>query len=262
MKLEDIVQKNLTLTLAQVEEDRELVRQIQVNLSELGWYPQAAIDGLWGNKTRSAVAGFCKAAYVDNSFTNLYGASFADKLLSMPRAEISPLSVAQILGCPLVNVETHLPSIVVALKNQGIYSKPCLIAAIATVGVETPNFQPIREIGSKRYFTSMYEGRRDLGNIQPGDGAKYCGRGHIQLTGRANYRTYGQRLGIDLENNPDLALKPDVSALVLALYFKDRNINIKAEKGDWIGARKAVNGGVNGLDRFLRLARQLKKVID
>lgn len=261
MKLEEIVQKNLTLTLSAVMADRELVHQIQINLAQLGWYPNEAIDGLWGNNTTRAVAAFCHAANLDNSSTDLFGASFASKLLSMQRCEISPNAIARVLGCPLRNVETHLPSIVAALKNQGIYSKPCLIAAIATIGVETPKFQPIREIGNARYFTSMYEGRRDLGNIQPGDGAKYCGRGHLQLTGRANYRTYGQCLGIDLENNPDLALKPDVSALVLALYFKNRNIHALAEKGDWPLVRKAVNGGVNGLDRFLKLVNQLKKVI-
>ena len=59
-----------------------------------------------------------------------------------------------------------------------------------------------------------YEGRRDLGNTQPGDGKRYW-EGYIQITGRANYRRYGKKLGIDLENNPELAEQPDIAARVL-----------------------------------------------
>src|SRR5438034_4989813 len=106
------------------------------------------------------------------------------------------------------------------LENQ-----PCMIAAIATHGTEVPSFLPINEYGGNAYFTKMYEGRKDLGNTQPGDGARYHGRGYIQLTGRANYRAYGQKLGLPLEQNPDLALQPDVAARILAGYIKDRGID-------------------------------------
>jgi putative chitinase len=90
--------------------------------------------------------------------------------------------------------------------------------------------KPIHEYGSVQYFTRMYDitGSRlsvakRLGNIRKGDGAKFAGRGYVQLTGRANYRKATlelRKMGIlseaeNLETNPDLAMRPDVAAAVM-----------------------------------------------
>lgn len=107
----------------------------------------------------------------------------------------------------------------------------------------------------------MYEGRSDLGNSAPGDGAKYHGRGFIQLTGRSNYQAYGDKLGVDLENNPDLALDPVVSARVLALYFFNRGVDTAAHAQDWHQVRKLFNGGFNGLDVFLNYVQRAQERI-
>jgi len=168
---------------------------------------------------------------------------------------LTPEAVAQICRCPVENVRLHLLCIVKALKEQEIYTPRTLIAALATIATEVPKFCPLREIGGSAYFTKMYENRRDLGNTHPGDGARYCGRGFIQLTGRANYQIYGNRLGLNLENNPALALLPEVSAQILALYFKDRGINKAADLGNWRHVRKRVNGGYNGWNRFKALVQ-------
>jgi predicted chitinase len=106
----------------------------------------------------------------------------------------------------------------------------------------------------------MYEWRSDLGNTQPGDGARYHGRGFIQLTGRANYRGYGELLGLPLEDDPDQALDPTVAARVLALYFKQRGIDACAANGDWVGVRRRVNGGLNGWARFIQLVGAFEAV--
>lgn len=137
-----------------------------------------------------------------------------------------------------------------ALQSQGIFSSLTLIGALATIRVEVGrDFLPIKEIASG----TAYEGRTDLGNTVKGDGVKYKGRGYIQLTGRSNYTHYGQLLGIDLVNNPDSALDELVSAKVLALYFKEHNINIACEQKNWTFVRQLVNGGSNGLSDFLRV---------
>ena len=69
---------------------------------------------------------------------------------------------------------------------------------------------------------SQYEGRKDLGNVKPGDGPKYKGRGFIQITGRANYTQAAKDLGIDLVNHPELAERPDVATKVSLWYWKTR----------------------------------------
>lgn len=94
---------------------------------------------------------------------------------------------------------------------------------LATSWHETAKtMQPIKEYGGATYFHKMYDIQgerpkkaRELGNLSPGDGAKYAGRGYVQLTGKANYVKAGLALGIDLPEVPDLAMKPDAAAKIL-----------------------------------------------
>jgi putative chitinase len=79
---------------------------------------------------------------------------------------------------------------------------------MAQAAHETDGFRTLEEYGGPAYF-ARYDGRRDLGNTQAGDGARYHGRGVFQLTGRWNYRGFGSLLGIDLEGHPELAKRPD-----------------------------------------------------
>ena len=95
-----------------------------------------------------------------------------------------------------------------------------LAAFLAQVAHESGNFRYVREIWGPTPDQRGYEGRRDLGNTQPGDGKRYMGRGYIQITGRANYRNYGRKIGMDLENNPELAEQPDVAAKIAVEYWK------------------------------------------
>ncbi len=165
--------------------------------------------------------------------------------------------ISDILGSPLQNVETYWPPLDGAFAEAGVTDAPPLIAALATIGVEAARFEPVDEAywlddaAREAYYRRMYEGRRDLGNIFPGDGVRYHGRGLIQLTGRANYTNYGRAIGVPLDLNPDLALDPKVSAHVFVKYFVDRGIPQMARRGDWQSARLAVNGGFNGYSEFI-----------
>lgn len=145
-----------------------------------------------------------------------------------------------------------------AFQAEGINDPKVLAYAKATTKHETAGTNlPINEYGGNDYFTRMYEGRADLGNFQPGDGAKYHGRGYIQLTGRANYRDMGKRIGVDLENNPDLALQPEIASRVMAAFFKDRGVAQLASQGDFIGAR----GPVNGRDQAEKIAALAEQIL-
>lgn len=93
-----------------------------------------------------------------------------------------------------------------------------------------------------------YEGRRDLGNTQKGDGRRYKGRGLLQLTGRANYREYGKVLKVDLENNPERAAEPVLSLRIACEYWKSRKINAACDRDDLITVTRLINGGTNGLE--------------
>jgi predicted chitinase/SH3-like domain-containing protein len=165
----------------------------------------------------------------------------------------TPQQIANVLGSPVGNVAANWPLLQAALVARGIGDRPVQIAAIATVGVETGSFRPIPEFDGG----FQYEGRADLGNTEPGDGPRYKGRGYIQLTGRANYRSYGQELDIDLEGSPDLALNPDTAGKVFAAYFVNTGIPNLARAGQWQTVRRRVNGGDNGMADFLSFVNGL-----
>lgn len=172
---------------------------------------------------------------------------------------LTDAGIARAMACPPANVKRNWPRIRTSCLRDGLTDRASVIAVLATVGTEVASFQPINERGGTKYFTDHYEGRTDLGNTHPGDGARYHGRGFIQLTGRVNYRSYGQKLGVPLEENPELALDADVAARILVRYFKDRGIADDARKGDWKTVRRKVNGGLNGWSRFHSLVGRLEQ---
>lgn len=121
--------------------------------------------------------------------------------------------------------------------------------------------QLCHESGSFRYMEEIasgaaYEGRADLGNTVAGDGKRFKGRGPIQLTGRANYRTFGRRIGIDLERHPEIAAIPSIGLHTALEYWRDRGLNALADRDDVMGITRKINGGTNGLaDRKHHLAK-------
>lgn len=135
---------------------------------------------------------------------------------------------------------------------------------VAQVGTESLGLRYMEEIASG----AAYEGRKDLGNVYPGDGRKYKGHGPIQITGRANHTAcskwaYSQGLVPSPDtfvNNPKL-LASDAYGFIGPVWYwtQARKMNAFADKGDIVGATKAVNGGTMGLaDRKARYERALK----
>lgn len=145
-------------------------------------------------------------------------------------------------------------------KSFGITDSPLRFAHfIAQVAHESGNFVYMEEIWGPTVAQKRYEGRKDLGNIHPGDGYRYKGRGPIQITGRANYEIYGKLLGIDLVNNPGLAARPDIGLKIAMQYWRQKNLNTFADADDINTITKRINGGHNGLsDRKTKLATMKK----
>jgi putative chitinase len=115
---------------------------------------------------------------------------------------------------------------------------------LAQCAQESDGFCTTQEYASGK----AYEGRKDLGNTQPGDGVRYKGRGLIQLTGRFNYAKFGAELKLPLEDDPETAAQPALSLTIACEYWKDHNLNALADQDDIVTITKRINGGLTGID--------------
>ena len=178
---------------------------------------------------------------------------------SAPIPAISPAIVATIFpATPFRNIAANLPHILSALAAANLSDTPMLLIALATIRAEAESFLPLTEQPS-RFNTSpngipfdLYDHRRDLGNQGPPDGANFRGRGFVQLTGRANYAKFAHEINQPLITTPNLAADPAIAATLLARFLshKESAIRRALSANDLAAARRLVNGGTNGLDRF------------
>lgn len=119
---------------------------------------------------------------------------------------------------------------------------------------ETKNFTTRKEMGNNKYFMQKYDKKYNpanaelLGNTKPGDGAKYFGRGDIQLTGRDNYTRVGRALGIDLVNHPELAERADIAAKIAVYYWQNRVAPKVDDFSDTASVTRPINRKLTGLD--------------
>lgn len=109
--------------------------------------------------------------------------------------------------------------------------------------LESGDFRYTEEIWGPTPTQRGYEGRADIGNTQPGDGYLFRGRGPGQLTGRANYRSYGRELGIDLERHPEIVALPSVGLLAFCAYWNRVGLNAWADRDDGLAIGKGINRG-------------------
>jgi putative chitinase len=122
---------------------------------------------------------------------------------------------------------------------------------------ESAGFRTTEEFASGE----NYEGRADLGNNRPGDGVRYKGRGLLQLTGRANYKTFGGLLGVDLQGNPELAAEPVLSLKIACEFWKKKRLNRFCDSDDVVELTRRINGGKNGLDERRTFTTKAKTAV-
>lgn len=96
-------------------------------------------------------------------------------------------------------------------------------------------------------------GRKNLGNLNYGDGWLFRGRGLKQLTGRDNYQRCGVALGENFISDPDRLLMPVNAALSAGWFWKTHGLNELADSGKIREITEIVNGGLSALDRRVAL---------
>ena len=129
------------------------------------------------------------------------------------------------------------------LPHYKITSKVQVAAFLATGGIETDYLRTCEEYASGK----AYEGRKDLGNIQPGDGMRFKGHGFFQTTGRFNHKKVTEatfaKLGIDFEEEPRRLTEIEIAVESACIFWRDNNLSKWADKPDFFGVSGKVNRG-------------------
>lgn len=132
-----------------------------------------------------------------------------------------------------------------------------IAAFLAQVAHESGSLRYVRELASGE----AYEGRKDLGNTEPGDGVRFKGRGLIQVTGRSNHKACGDALGVDLIADPTLLESPALAARSAGWFWASRHLNELADKGDFLRITKIINGGTTHYKERLAYYETAKDVL-
>jgi putative chitinase len=235
--------------------DPGFYRDVQLLLKRLGHDP-GPLDGVEGPATRRALQAAIQGAGIARRL-RLTEAFFGDV-----RVFCGPLREPQVEG---------FNCLLSAMGAAG-WSTGWAAYGFATAFHETAmTMQPIKERGGDAYFHRLYdiEGERPdvakrLGNLQPGDGVRYAGRGFVQVTGRSNYARFG------IDGSPDDALRPDVAAKILVSGMADGMFSGKglgdylpAEVGkpeQFVAARKIING-VDRAQQIANYALQFQRAL-
>ena len=131
----------------------------------------------------------------------------------------------------------------VAMVRNEITTQRRALMFIAQTAHESGGYRWREELASG----TAYEGRRDLGNMHPGDGRRFKGRTYIQITGRTNYTAVGKALGVDFLEHPEFLSKPVYAAMGAAWWWRSHGCNTIADTGDFVAVTRRINGGTNGL---------------
>lgn len=231
----------------------EDVKAIQIllnmNRAQAGAASVVAEDGTWGTETKDCIIAFQRL------------------VLGMPDpdGDIDPA------GTTLRQLRAGIPRELSAAKLQGTMPRARteditkffapMVSTLSAYSIDTPLRQAHflaqigHESGALRFTEELasgdaYEGRADLGNIKPGDGRKFKGRGLIQLTGRSNYEKYGQAKGIDFTDGDKCELVASDAQLALDVacwFWKTHGLNELADQDDVRAVTQRINGGLNGL---------------
>jgi putative chitinase len=174
---------------------------------------------------------------------------------------VTPQELARSTGARIDRATTFLPFLEDAMHEFEINTPARQAAFLAQVGHESGGLRWLVELWGLSDAQRRYESRYDLGNIAPGDGFKFRGRGLIQLTGRANYTAAGKALGVDLVEKPEQLGEPGLACRSAGWFWKSHGLNELADEGLFEKITKRVNGGLNGYAERLGLYEAAKAVL-
>ena len=141
----------------------------------------------------------------------------------------------------------HLADLNRCITKFSINTKARLRHFIAQTSHESGLGKWTQELGGTSYC-SKYDGRKDLGNTQPGDGCKYKGAGYIQLTGRYNYQKFSNYIGDKKVMNGCSYVATNYPWTSAGYWWYSNGLNSLCDKGASVETiTKKVNGGLNGL---------------
>ena len=208
---------------------------------------------------------------------------------------VVPLTVAQIVkasGARAAEAEKFLPYLQGTCKAYDITSPRRIAGFLSQIGHESAGFtrltenldysvqalltmfgrhritekqahlygrKPGQRANQEGIANCIYGGKwgaDNLGNVKPGDGWRFIGRGLKQLTGRDNYKRCGIALAEDFITYPDRLLMPVNAALSAGWFWSTHGLNSAADRGDVEAMTKLVNGGPNGLEKRIALYHQ------
>lgn len=226
-----------------------VVPWMQGALQALGY--EATRSGEFDGATVSALTEWLRLN--GGSYRGTFG---PEELALMERAMAASISLTEFQeNAPGIDVSTlaeYLPHLNASMLKAQITSDTRKAVYIAQLAHESDGFNTLEEYASGR----DYEGRTDLGNVHPGDGRRFKGRGPIQITGRSNYQSFGDAIGVDIVSDPSLAATPEVGFQLAAEYWSRHNLNRYADRGQFNTVTERINGGQNGkADRRRRWAR-------
>ncbi len=200
---------------------------------------------------------------------------------------MEPRTLSACTGCTMLRASLFAHHIAAAMERWGIDTPLRQAAFLAQVSHESMRLTRLEEnlnysaqrltaVWPSRFPTldsaapfagnpqalanKVYGGR--LGNTAPGDGWKYRGRGLIQLTGKANVAAYSAAAGIDVVSNPDLLLEPEFAADSAGWFWHANRCNVHADKRDWAGLTRRINGGTVGLPERMTLTMRALRVLE
>lgn len=243
--------------------DKELTSAVQRALAEFFLLnPNDDVDGAIGPRTREAWKFFQEA--MGHRISDSIDETSAGLLITTLN------NPAGLVGKPKValqrdfafhrrktdqNRATTVPSIIEAARDRQLTTAQ-IAYILATAEHESDSFRTLEEYSDG----NQYDGRTDLGNTSPGDGARFKGRGYAQLTGRLNYTRYSDITGLQLlkfpvvlMNRPALSVFVIVDGMMRGIYTGRRlDEFVNTSKQDFVNARRVVNG----LDRADKIAAQ------